>query len=93
MDSPMINFFDDRTIQNVCGLTPGAFWLDHRAMHNWSLTRVTRPGEPAANEPLPEQGSPRQVWITRLGAYTRVILLAGEGANEAAPSVSAQRWA
>jgi len=62
-------------------------------VQNWSLIRVTRPGEPAANELLPEQPARRQVWITRLGAYTRVILLAGEEANEAAPSVSAQRWA
>lgn len=90
-----MNFFDEQTIHNVCRLTPQAFSLDHRAVQNWSLLRVTRPGEQAANELLPEQAARRQVWITRLGSYTRVILLAGEEANESAPSacVSAQRWA
>jgi len=61
-------------------------------VQNWQTFRVTRPGEPAANEALPEHTSRRQVWITRLGSYTRVIMLA-EPQVQAAPAISAQSWA
>jgi hypothetical protein len=57
---------------------------------------VTRPGEPADNEAWPalRDYSPRgQVWITRLGAYTRVVLVAEESEAEAPPAVSTRSWA
>ena len=92
-DEPLLmNFFDDRTVQNDCRVPPDAFWLDYRGVQNWEPFRVTRPGEPAANEAWPEYAPRGQVWITRLGSYTRVILLA-EAQAEAAPAISAQSWA
>lgn len=92
MDPSFTNFFGDCTVQNDCRLTPQAFWPDYRGVQNWQTFRVTRPGEPAANEALPEHTSRRQVWITRLGSYTRVIMLA-EPQVQAAPAISAQSWA
>jgi len=93
VDSLLINFFASQTVIGLCGVPQRALNSDYRAMQIWSLSRVTRPGEPAANEALPEQAARRQVWITRLGSYTRVILLAEEAGAEAAPSISAQSWA
>jgi len=58
---------------------------------------VTRPGQAADNESVaaPGYAPRRQVWITRLGSYTRVVLVAhgAESDPEPSPSVSAQRWA
>ena len=66
-------------------------------MSNWELQRVARPGQPADNESLAAPGAtpPRQVWITRLGSYTRVVLVAhdAEAQSEASPAISTQRWA
>jgi hypothetical protein len=92
VDPSLTNFFGDCTDQNDCRLTPQAFWPDYRGVQNWQTFRVTRPGEPAANEASREQAPRRQVWITRLGSYTRVVMLA-EAQAEAAPAVSAQSWA
>jgi hypothetical protein len=92
VDTRFMNFFDSHTDVGDCRVPREWARPHHRAMHNWQLIRVARPGEQAANEALPEQGSPRQVWITRLGAYTRVILIAETGA-EAAPPISKQSWA
>jgi hypothetical protein len=86
-----MNFFVQRTDVGDCPIPPGAARADHRGVSNWELHIVARPGEHAANETLTEQGPRRQVWIQRLGAYTKVILVAGEA--EAAQPVSTQRWA
>ena len=50
-------------------------------------------GQPADNEPWPEYAPRGQVWITRLGAYTRVVLIADESATDTTPPISTQRWA
>jgi hypothetical protein len=67
---------------------------DHRRVLNWKLINVKPAGEPAANEPWPAHfggyAPRRQVSITRLGAYTRVVLVAAE---EEAPAISSQQWA
>ena len=91
-DPLLMNFFDDRTVLNDCRLTRSAFWPDYRGVQNWEPFRVNRPGEPAANEAWPEYAPRRQVWITRLGSYTRVIMLA-ESQAQSAPAISSQSWA
>jgi len=62
---------------------------------HWESFRVTRPGEPADNEPWPDYAPRGQVWITRLGAYTRVVLLADstDSSTASEPPISTQRWA
>lgn len=65
----------------------------HRGVLHWQLHRVTRPGEQADNEAWPVSSPRGQVWITRLGSYTRVILLADEPQAPERPPVSSQRWA
>lgn len=62
-------------------------------MLHWQLHRVTRPGEQADNEPWPAYPPRGQVWITRLGAYTRVVLVADEAEARARSAISTQRWA
>ena len=65
-------------------------------MSNWELQRVTRPGQPADNESVAVPGyTPRrQVWITRLGSYTRVVLVAhGDAEPETTPTISKHNWA
>ena len=91
------NFFDGRTDVGDCGVPPCAATPHHGGVSNWELQRVARPGQPADNEPLAAPGyTPRrQVWITRLGSYTRVVLVANgaEPQSSDSPAVSAQRWA
>jgi hypothetical protein len=58
---------------------------------NWQLQRVARPGEQADNEPWPVYSPRGQVWITRLGSHTRVVLVADDAAPPA--DISSQRWA
>ena len=67
--------------------------LHHRAVLHWQLHRVTRPGEQAENEPWPAYSPRGQVWITRLGPYTRVVLLADDTEAPAPAPISTQRWA
>jgi hypothetical protein len=86
-------FFASHTEVGDCGVPQSRAATHHRGVPNWELQRVTRPGEPAENEPWPEYTPRGQVWITRLGSYTRVILLAGDGESAASPSISTQRWA
>ena len=45
-----------------------------RAMPRWQTTQVASAGNRAANEPLSYFLPRREVLITRLGAYTRVVL-------------------
>ena len=45
-----------------------------RAMPRWELQEVTSAGRAAANEPLAAFLPRHEVRITRLGAYTRVVL-------------------
>ena len=45
-----------------------------RAMPRWETTQVASAAQPAANEPLTHLLPRREVLITRLGAYTRVVL-------------------
>jgi hypothetical protein len=45
-----------------------------RAMPRWQTTQVAGAGNRAANEPLSHFLPRREVLITRLGAYTRVVL-------------------
>ena len=97
MDSLLKNFFASRTDVGDCGVPHESATPHHRGVSNWELQRVARPGQPADNEPLAAPGytSRRQVWITRLGAYTRVVLVADGTENEREPSstVSTHRWA
>ena len=69
----------------------------YRGVSNWELQRVTRPGQPADNEEWPahlRNYVPRgQVWITRLGAYTRVVLLAERNEPAGEAPISSQSWA
>lgn len=89
------NFFDGRTDVGDCGVPQSAPALHHRGVSNWELQRVARPGQPADNESLAATGytPPRQVWITRLGSYTRVVLVAHRGDDEPEAPPSTQRWA
>ena len=95
MDSSLKNFFASRTDVGDCRVPQSRARTHHRGVLNWELQRVTRPGEPADNEAWPEHAPRGQVWITRLGSHTRVVLLAGDGeaTTATAPHVSAQRWA
>ena len=43
-------------------------------MPRWQIQNVARAGTPAANEPLAAFIPHREVAITRLGVYTRVVL-------------------
>jgi len=43
-------------------------------MPRWEIQRVASAGTPAANEPLAAFMPHREVAITRLGVYTRVVL-------------------
>jgi hypothetical protein len=61
-----------------------------RGMHECVISRVAAPGTRAANQPLSVFAPRRQVSITRLGAYTRVVLTTREAALPASP---APRWA
>ena len=45
-----------------------------RAMPRWKIQKVASAGTPAANEPLAAFVPHREVAITRLGVYTRVVL-------------------
>ena len=45
-----------------------------RAMPRWQTTQVASAGNAAANEPLTHFLPRREVLITRLGAYTRIVL-------------------
>jgi hypothetical protein len=64
-----------------------------RGVLHWQIHRVTRPGDTADNERWPEYPPRGQVWVTRLGSHTRVVLLA-DRQDEPAPSpISNQRWA
>ena len=45
-----------------------------RAMPRWGIREVTSTGRAAANEPLAAFLPRREVLVTRLGAYTRVVL-------------------
>ena len=91
------NFFDGRTDVGVCRVPQASATAHHRGVSNWELQRVARPGQPADNESLAAPGyTPRrQVWITRLGSYTRVVLVAhrAEDEPEAPSAVSTQHWA
>jgi len=90
-------FFGDPTVVVHSPVPQFAPTLHHRGVSNWKLQRVARPGQPADNEPLaaPAYAARRQVWITRLGSYTRVVLVAPgvEDDPESAPTVSKQSWA
>jgi hypothetical protein len=63
-----------------------------RVLH-WQIHRVTRPGDMADNERWPAYPPRGQVWITRLGCHTRVVLLAGPEDAPAPSPISNQRWA
>ena len=93
MDSFLKIFFASRTVIGDCRVSQSRAGLQHRGVSNWKLQRVTRPGEPADNEPWPACPPRGQVWITRLGSHTRVVLLADEGEPGSAPRISSQRWA
>lgn len=86
-------FFASHTDVGDCRVPQSRARTHYRGVSNWELQRVTRPGEPADNEPWAEYTPRGQVWITRLGAYTRVVLLADESAPEANSPISTQRWA
>ena len=43
-------------------------------MPRWEVQNVARAGTPAANEPFAAVMPQREVAITRLGVYTRVVL-------------------
>jgi len=58
---------------------------------HWQLQRVTRPGGQADNEPSTVYSPRRQVWTTRLGSHTRVVLVVEDPAPPA--EISSQRWA
>jgi hypothetical protein len=45
-----------------------------RAMPRWRIEEVTSTGRAAANEPLAAFLPRREVLITRVGTYTRVVL-------------------
>ena len=92
---PLKNFFDGPTDVGDCRVPQSGATPHHRGVTNWELQRVTRPGQPADNESVATPGyTPRrQVWITRLGAYTRVVLVAEGGEPDSAPTVSRQSWA
>jgi hypothetical protein len=97
VDSFLKIFFGGRTDVGECPVPQSRARLHHRGVSRWELQRVTRPGEPADNEAWPPHSrglAPRQVWITRLGAYTRVILLADDAPRaDGGPAISTQRWA
>jgi hypothetical protein len=61
-----------------------------RSMRKCVIVRVAAPGTPAANQLLASFARRREVTITRLGAYTRVVLTKHEPALPAAP---VPRWA
>jgi hypothetical protein len=61
-------------------------------MH-WQPHRVARPGETADNEALPTRSPRGQVWVTRLGSHTRVVLLAEPVENPVTSPIWNQRWA
>jgi hypothetical protein len=76
-----------------CAIPRPRATLHHRGVSKWQLHRVTPRGRPAANQPWPGAAR-RQVRITRLGAYTRVVLLAAEaGHSDKAAAISTQSWA
>jgi hypothetical protein len=93
MDPLLMIFFASRTVLGDCRVPQSSGKAHHRGVSNWQLQRVARPGQPADNEPWPDYTPRGQVWITRLGSHTRVILLAGETEAEAAPRISSQSWA
>jgi hypothetical protein len=88
-------FFASRTEQNNCRVPQSGATTHYRGVSNWELQRVARPGQPADNESVAAPGyTPRrQVWITRLGTYTRVVLVAHDGEPDSSPTVSKQSWA
>jgi hypothetical protein len=86
-------FFASQTDVGDCAVPQSRATPHHRGVLHWECFRVARPGEPADNEPWPEYAPRGQVWITRLGAYTRVVLLAEEPTTDAPPPISSQRWA
>jgi hypothetical protein len=65
----------------------------HRGVLNWQLQRVARPGEQADNEAWPMYSPRGQVWVTRLGSHTRVVLVADEADAPTRSPISTQRWA
>jgi hypothetical protein len=89
----MMLFFARHTDVGDCAVPQSLATPQHRGVSNWKLQRVARPGQPADNEPWPEYAPRGQVWITRLGAYTRVVLLAEEPTTDVTPPISTQRWA
>jgi len=93
MDSFLKIFFPSRTVIGDCRVPQSAATLHHRGVSNWELQRVTRPGQTADNELWPEYAPRGQVWITRLGSHTRVVLLAGNDEPDNTPRISSQSWA
>jgi hypothetical protein len=103
MDSSLNIFFASPTDVGDYPVPQSEATPHHRGVSNWELQRVARPGQPADNEPWPAHPGNYvrrgQVWITRLGTHTRVVLLAdqAEPAAEEAPisdqHISDQNWA
>jgi hypothetical protein len=61
-----------------------------RRMLTWALTMVAAPGAPAANGPWLGFAQRREVTITRVGPYIRVVLTRLEAAS---PAPAAPHWA
>lgn len=61
-----------------------------RSMRKCVIAVVAAPGTPAANQLLSTFARRREVTITRLGAYTRVVLTKRE---PALPAAAIPRWA
>ena len=60
-----------------------------RAMPRWEIQEVASAGTPAANEPLAAFLPRREVVVTRIGPYTRVVLTKRE--RQPAPLAAPRR--
>jgi len=86
----LIDFFRRRTVLGDYRVPQIRRRAEYRGVPHWEIFRVMAPGEPAANQPWPQQAPRRNVSIQRFGTYTRVVLVAREEKPAAVPT---QHWA